>query len=203
MAQALSTREQRKALEILMLKSATATEVATTLGWALDATVYRIKKLLLAGLIEVVQEEKRKGRAIKHYRATSGAYRIRLSVLPFADQVEVFRTLDDPLRSLALQGLARSTSGTHMGQWFMRFYVAEGRVLMDLAPTEQDWQFSEMTGANYPAVMLNWLPMHLSAEEAKALQRELMALLMRYQSKGDPQQFNHLLGILLAPATPG
>lgn len=186
-----------------MLKTATTSEVAATLGWVLDASVCRIRKLLTAGLVDVKREEKRKGRAIKHYRATSGAYRIRLSVLPFVDQVEVFRTLDEPLRSLALQGLAQSSAGTHMGQWFMRFYVAEGRVLMDLAPTEQAWQFSELTADHHPAVMLNWLPMQLTAAEAKELQRELMILLQKYQHRGDARQFNHLPGILLAPATPG
>ena len=45
------------------------------MGCSLNTMLYRIKTLLLrAGLLEVVREEPRKGRAVKIYRSVHDAY---------------------------------------------------------------------------------------------------------------------------------
>lgn len=61
-----------------------ASEAAEMLGAGLNTTLYRIKTLLRAELLEVAREVPRKGRAIKLYRSVHDAYFVPFSVTPYA-----------------------------------------------------------------------------------------------------------------------
>ncbi len=61
-----------------------AAEAADILKAGLNTTLYRIKTLLRAGLLEVTRERPRKGRAVKLYRSVYDAYFVPFSVTPYA-----------------------------------------------------------------------------------------------------------------------
>jgi hypothetical protein len=49
-----------------------------------------------------------------------------------------------------------------------------------------------------PAVVFNWVPLALDEQQAKELQRDLLALIRRYQQHSEAP--THLLGLFLTPA---
>ena len=61
-----------------------AAEAAEILKASLNTTLYRIKTLLRAGLLEVTRERPRKGRAVKLYRSVHDAYFVPFHVTPYA-----------------------------------------------------------------------------------------------------------------------
>ncbi len=61
-----------------------ASEAAKMLKTSLNTTLYRIKTLLRAGLLEVTRERPRKGRAVKLYRSVYDAYFVPFKVTPYA-----------------------------------------------------------------------------------------------------------------------
>lgn len=61
-----------------------ASEAAEMLGADLNTTLYRVKTLLKAGLLEVTRELPRKGRAVKLYRSVHDAYFVPFNVTPYA-----------------------------------------------------------------------------------------------------------------------
>ena len=61
-----------------------AAEAAEMLKAGLNTTLYRIKTLLRAGLLEVTRERPRKGRAVKLYRSVHDAYFVPFHVTPYA-----------------------------------------------------------------------------------------------------------------------
>ncbi len=61
-----------------------ASEAADILKAGLNTTLYRIKTLLKAGLLQVVREVPRKGRAVKVYRSVHDAYFVPFRCTPYA-----------------------------------------------------------------------------------------------------------------------
>lgn len=57
----------------------------------LDAVRYRVRRLLRAGLVEVVREVPRAGRAVRIYRSTADGFVVPFDVTPFADHEERLR----------------------------------------------------------------------------------------------------------------
>lgn len=67
-----------------LARERSASEAADILKAGLNTTLYRIKTLLRAGLLEVTREVPRKGRAVKIYRSVHDAYFVPFNVTPYA-----------------------------------------------------------------------------------------------------------------------
>jgi DNA-binding transcriptional ArsR family regulator len=196
----LARAEERRFLEPFLAAEKTASEAAVELGVKLDAITYRIRVLEAAGLLSVTRKEARKGRAIKYYKAVAEGFQVSFTDLPFEDLETLFKELDAPMRNIALRGAARVAREGAVEGWVMRFYRdPSGRANVDMAPPETNWKPENLLEPSIPPVMLNWVPLHLTNEEAKGLQAELFALLGRYLGKqGD---VTHVLGLTLSPVT--
>jgi DNA-binding MarR family transcriptional regulator len=190
--------EERRFLEPFLASEKSASEASAELGVKLDAMTYRIRSFEKAGLLVVTRKEARKGRAIKYYKAIAEGFQVAFTDLPFEDLETLFRELDAPMRTVALRGAARVAREGAVEGWVMRFYRdPSGRVNVDMAPPAKSWQPQDLLEPTLPPIMLNWLPLHLTNEEAKGLQAELFALLGRYLGRqGDT---THVLGLTLTP----
>lgn len=80
-----------------LARECSASQAARAVGCPLTTMHYRIKTFLKAGLLSVVREEKRKGRAIKVYRSVHNAYFIPFSLTPYATLEERLEAQAAPL----------------------------------------------------------------------------------------------------------
>ena len=79
----------------------TASSVARELEMPLNTLLYGLKGLLEVGLIEVTHEERRAGRAVKHYRAVAEAFFLPYAVTP-AETPEVLLAQEHASRQTRL-----------------------------------------------------------------------------------------------------
>jgi transposase-like protein len=89
-----------------MERESSVSAAAQALGCSVQTMHYRVKQLLAAGLLEVVREEKRAGRAVKHYRAVSEAFFIPDDLTKYADLEERFLNDLQPTLQEIAKGLA-------------------------------------------------------------------------------------------------
>ena len=173
-------------------------EVAKQLGLALDATTYRVKKLVKLDILYETRKQARKGRAVTYYRAAS-AFFVPVDVLPNQTTEELLGQADVPMR----EQIARSmTRALYEASPFQNWGVLVGRdssgnARLGLAPPGADWAFENLLAPGAPALVSSWMPLELEFEDAKALQAELFSLINKYAQKGGSQTY--LLGLALSP----
>ena len=83
-AQLLTDPKSKNYFRPFLAVERSATEAAAELGCNLNTVLYRIKTFVQAGLLEVVREQKRKGRAVKYYRSVHDAYFVPFVNTPYA-----------------------------------------------------------------------------------------------------------------------
>ncbi|GAA1491536.1 ArsR/SmtB family transcription factor [Brachybacterium sacelli] len=68
-----------------LAREATVSEVAGELGVTANSLLYRVRRMTDAGLLRVVEERPRTGRAIKVYRSSYDGYRVPMSAMQYDD----------------------------------------------------------------------------------------------------------------------
>lgn len=156
-------------------------EAAQTLACSIQAMHYRVKQLLVLGLIEVKREEKRAGRPIKYYRAVSDAFFIPDDLTTHADLEE--RLLADlaPTVQLIAKGVAKAIRREgRTGR--CEFYNEHGSISSYGCVAKAEDNVIELN-YEYPFRLPNTDrrgDIFLADDEARQLSRELNALFGRY-----------------------
>lgn len=144
----------------LIEQERTQSALAAILGIGLNLLRHHLDRLVAARLIEVTRSEARRGRPIRHYRATAREYFVPAELAP----AEPNRPMMEELR----QVLERSRAAGYDG---MLYHWDDGprmRIVRDSA-------------RGRPAAEL-WHRMRLTPADAQALIAELRTLFARYES---------------------
>lgn len=199
-ARLLLRPEERRFLEPFVGRELSATQAAREIGVTVEKMAYRVRALLAKDLLEVTREIARKGRPITMYRAAQ-ELRAPLKLLPEADVLNLFGLVDEGTRATFLTSLAKQANRAGLGSWVVRCYRArDNQVHLDMTPASDEWNPTSLLSEGAPAIAFNWVPIALSDQQAKALQRELLTLLARQPvSTAEP---THLLGLFLTPTGP-
>lgn len=190
-------------LEALMLAEHSVSTLAATLGRPLNAVHHRVRRLVAAGLVVETRREARRGRPIGHYRASSGAYFVPYARTPLRSHEEMVGLGEEAFqrrfdRAVVQAGAALVRDWQDVG---LRVYVDGGGVLEDVTPSAEAFDDRALLEDGAPALYLHRGTHRLSAADAKALQRELDALLARYT--GRQGERGYLLRLDLAPDVEG
>ena len=176
-----------------------ASEAATVIQCSLNTMLYRIKTLMRAGLIEVVEERPRKGRTIKVYCSVHDAYFVPFNVTPYATLEERLEVQAEPIFAGLIRAYAAALRqneryGHHI------FIGEDGAVwtsdlLPELTPTGQPVVYSDMT-------------VRLRDDDARVLGQELRSLFERairlgIQTTGDGEAQNYMHMVALLPLQEG
>lgn len=165
-----------------MRQALSVKQAAEELKLPIQTLHYRVEQMERAGLLEVVGIEARRGRPIKHYQATSRAFRIPVKLIPNG----VLQALNDHTtwKNDLEQGLERVLGGEKY-QEHMVVYLDKDGLLMWGSELDEKAKDPEVLGHDFPAVLNMWTGgMRLSRSDAKALQRELWELYERYAHRG-------------------
>lgn len=178
-------------------------EVAAELGLPVDATYYRVRRLVDAGLVDLSRTVPRKGRALKLYRATADRFFVPLDALPEQTAEEFLTQGDEPTRLLMARSVSRVLRELpdHLQMGLHVSAAPDGKPSVGLGPAEPDWQPDGMLEPGVPAILSSWMPLRLGYADAKALQREMFELIERYAHRDGPDDY--LLGLQLAPIERG
>lgn len=194
----LSPRDVRFFMSFLG-RERTLSEAAAVLGVRRDTMLYRVRQLLALGLIEVVSVQHGRGRPVKRYRSVSDGFVVGFQMAQEATVLELFLARDAAQREGLGEGLLSAVAG-ECG-WHLRIYSDGAGLYWEAAPDDQPgWQKEELLRPNAPAAWYTNDQLRLSQDDAKALQRELATLLLRYRQKHQPDvEQAHTLQLGLAP----
>ncbi len=196
----LLDHRMRRLLEPMMLEAHSVKRLSEILGEDLNRVHHRVQRLQRAGLIRVAQLETRRGRAIKHYRASAKGFFVPFTATT-TDGLEGFLVEQGaPVFAHFSRLLARagSTMIRDINEVGFRLYDAGGFVNTDFTPRGQGFDlFQGMLAEDAPAIMSSFTPVQLSREDAKALQLEMLNLLGKYAGRGGAE--NYLIHLGMAP----
>ena len=193
-AKVLTDLTELRSLLPFIFKEMALTEAAEVLGLKLNTAHYRVKRLMALGLLEIAREEPRKGRAIKIYRATSSNY-----FIPFgATSAETVETLFTQLRAktsaLFHHNVARSY--LEVDDIGLRLRARGKKLSVEFDTPDGSFLARDDNAPDFPAVFTSDNVIHLEFSRAKALQRDLEALLRKYSSdEGSGQDYLLVLGL--------
>lgn len=162
-----------------LARSATVSEVAAELGVTANALLYRVRRMTEVGLLRVVEEQPRPGRAIKVYRSSHDGYRVPMSAMRYDDLRHRVDTYGRPL----LEDLARAyTSALRDAPHHDRVIARNdaGEVWStDLLPTQ--------TRRGEPLVFADSV-LWLDHRQAEIVRRHLLEALEVARTTADPEQ---------------
>lgn len=184
-ARVLTDAAQLRYFAPFLAQDRTIAQVAEETGSKLNTAYVRTRRYLELGLLRVVREEKRAGRAVKVYRSVADVLYV-----PLAGPVD----LENYLRwngfweREIVKGLLYA-HGEGSRRWGSRVYRdAEGVLTESLAlGPREDY---DPTAPGEPAMFNRFHDsMYLDYPDAKAFQRELDALMRKYGSRGGAQRY--------------
>jgi hypothetical protein len=198
--------DSRRFLEPFMLRTHTVKGLSEVLRVPLNAAHHRVRSLERAGLLRVVHLESRRGRAVKHYAAAAQGFFVPFTATTneglegFVEQQTV------PLFTQFMRAFVRSASSLvhNVNEVGFRFYEADGFVNMNFSPRGQAFNLLEgLLAPNAPALMASFSTLHLSNDDAKQLQLEMLELIAKYLERPGPQGYIVNVGMAPCDPTPG
>ena len=181
-------------LEPFLAREITIKEAAGEMGEKPNTVLLRVRRFLKLGLLEVVREEPRQGRAVKVYRSTADGFFVPFEVTSAESLEAALAERDAYWQELLQHNVVRSrlekaeTYGTRI------YRDPRGRLQVQMAVTPE--QNYTTLAPDDPAVLSAWRDaVYLDFEDAKTLQREMFSLLKRYQQKRGAQRYIVRLGL--------
>lgn len=197
-AQMLLDASDRRYLVPFLGEERSVGQVAALLGETVERTAYRVRRLASRGLLTVVRNEPRKGRAVTIYCAAA-EIRAPLAQLPMSDITRLFEAVDAEGRNAFLSALSNLAVGAGVFDWALRLHRADdGTQRFEL--TSSATKDGALQNDRTPAIVFNWVPALLDDESAKQLQRDIIALVDNLPISDSAP--THLAGFFLTPLRP-
>jgi hypothetical protein len=201
---ALGLIRRPKSLSILaavMGGETTMAGMAKATGCPISSVWRHVEQLQSIGLVRVEAVTRRAGRAVKHYVATAKNYFIPYELEDEKTPEDVVRrSTQQQVRTLINAGaivLERQTAK----RWGTVIYLNRGGSLV-VRPDFEGGPTRDLLAPNTPAYLnFSTDALRLGRARAKALQRDLVALLKRYPSGNG--RYTYVLSVMLAPVVGG
>ena len=191
-ARVLLDAEARRWFVPFLAQSSSISAAARTLGEKPNSVLYRVKRWLELGLLEVAREELRKGRTVKHYRSTSDAFFIPHSASSSETLVELLRDTNAPYLDTLYQSVV-SAARALSSDWGVQLSRVGTTVKVSAAVAPGE--VYDPLNRESPAVLEQFTRLQLDFEDAKAFQLELLNLLKNYGRKQGAQRYVSYLAL--------
>ncbi len=200
-AKLLTHEDYRAVLGAFLGRERSVSEAAQELRLGLDATLYRVRRLRQAGLLEVRSSRPRAGRAIKLYRAVHDAWFVPFEALPYADLEETFLELHVAHARTIARAAARALRRSEWSGYRIE-RNDDGRLWMRGVRMDGNGVGSPAADAGASDAMLE---LRLTPEDATRLNQELVDLVQRYtdldrSDEGPPNRIVMFASVPVEPA---
>ncbi len=177
-------------------------EAARETGEKANTTLKRVQRFEQLGLLEVAEAVPRAGRAVKRYRSTADVFFVPFEATHAESLEAALAERDAYWERLLRRNVVRGRREA-LGDWGTRFYRDErGHLQVQTAVTPE--ANATTLDADAPATLSLWRDqLQLDFADAKELQREMFALVQRYQRRSGAQRYLVRMGlapVLDAPA---
>jgi molybdenum-dependent DNA-binding transcriptional regulator ModE len=157
---------------------------AATLDLSVQRTFNFVQRLERNGLLEVCAVRARAGKSVKTYRATAEDYFLPFALTHAAGYAHLLEQELRPLQRSLLESLERALAHRDPFGWGTRlFRDSEGGVHTLFTPRD-DWQgfecLNDLLADDAPAIAHFWGVVTFTPDQAKTLQRELVALWIKH-----------------------
>ncbi len=195
-AAALTNPKTLRQLKPFLNRERTVLEAAQETGVKPNTMLARVRKFTALGLLMVTREVPRAGRAVKVYRSRAESFFVPYEVTPSETLGAAMQERERYWEELLRQNVVR-VRGEDVGSWGTRIYRdVRGRLQVQAAVTPE--QNYTLLAPERPAALSAWRDaVYLDFDDAKTLQREMFALLKKYQQKAGAQRY--ILHLGLAP----
>jgi hypothetical protein len=175
-------------------RALTVSEAARETGERPNTVLKRVQRLMRLGLLEVARERPRRGRPMKVYRTVAPAFFVPFAATRADSLEQALAERDAYWERLLRRNVVRTRVET-LGTWGTRVYRdGRGRLQVQTALTPE--ANATTLDPTAPAVLSAWRDgVQLDFADAKALQREMFDLLLRYQQKTGAQRYIVRLGL--------
>jgi hypothetical protein len=181
-------------LEPFLGTACTIKQAAEQTSQKANTVLARAKRFLALDLLTVVKEEKRGGRAIKHYQSTAEVFFVPYEVTT-AESLETMMAERDRYYENVLRRGVVQTRIDDVATWGTRIYKDARKRLQIHTAVQPDKNYT-MLDTTRPAVLSAWRDsVYLDFEDAKTLQQEMFNLLKKYNQKEGAQRYIVRLGM--------
>ena len=180
-----------------MQGSTTVKSAAEKFKQPIQTMHYRVEQMLEAGLLEVAHLEERRGRPIKHYRATATAFQVATEQIP----PRILQALSEQIswKTSFERGLRQVADGKNYEDKVVVYYLEDDDILIWSDGLQSDPN-TEFLAPEFPAVLNQWSgAIYLDRAEAKDFQRELWELYERYAHRQGREKYVVHIGMVLHP----
>lgn len=159
-----------------------------------NTVLRRVQRFEAAGLLEVAEVVPRRGRPIRRYRTVADVFFVPFEATTASSLEEALTDREAWYERLLRRNVVRARLEA-IGAWGTRIYRDDrGRLQVQMA-VRPDVNATTLDVGG-PAVLSAWRDgLQLDFDDAKALQRELFDLLLRYQRKRGGQRYVIHLGL--------
>jgi DNA-binding transcriptional ArsR family regulator len=183
-------------IEPFLGRARSVSEAAAVTGEKPNTVLRRVARLQQLGLVEVVETVRRAGRPIRRYRTTADVFFVPFEATGADDLEGAMAERDAYHEGLLRRNVVRARTET-MGSWGTRIY-RDGRGRLQVQTAVSPDENATLLDDDLPAALSAWRDqLFLDYRDAKALQRELFDLVLRYGRQRGAQRY--VLHVGLAP----
>lgn len=191
-ARVLLDPDQFGLLQLLMSGEVSASGAARTLALPLSQVHYRLARLCAAGVAEVAREERRAGRAVKHYRSAAPEWYVPYEHTEAETATDLIGGQIEPRMREVYADIARLVLD-RVDRHGVVLRVRGGQLNVQLAPDE--------VLADPPPGVIGFLgALRLPPQRARELQERLRAVISEFNALDEEGQPEHRFGVFLVPA---
>jgi len=176
-------------------------EAAAATGERPNTVLKRTRRLQQLGLLQCVASVARAGRPVRRYRASADVFFVPFEATG-ADSLETALAERDAYRERLLRHNVVRARSEAMGTWGTRIY-RDGRGRLQVQTAVSPDANAIMLDPDMPAALSAWRDqVMLDHADAKALQRELFELLLKYQRASGAQRYVVHVGLAAVLSDP-
>ncbi len=193
----LTDTSQLRLLEPFFKREATLSEVAAELGVKLNTLLYRVNRFVELGLLTVVREEPRRGKAVKVYRASAEDFFVPFEVMASSSLEQLLLGMLGDVEKVFHREAAKVFQETFQTQG-VHIILTHDQLSVVLGDYEGGESFAEtFFGPGSPALFIGDGNLNLDFETAKAFQKDMFDLFQRYRTRQTPnaQLYAYRLGL--------
>jgi len=193
-ADALTDPTSLRHLAPFLGRTSSVAAAARESGEKPNTTLKRVRRFVALGLVEVARVEPRAGRPVQLYRSAADVFFVPFEVTHSESLEAALAERDLYWERMLRRNVVRGRREA-LGDWGTRFYRdRKGRLQVQTAVTP-DANATTLEPAA-PATLSLWRDqLQLDFADAKELQREMFALVQRYQGKSGSQRYLVRMGL--------
>lgn len=198
LAAILTDTAELRLLEPFFVSEVMLKDVAAKFDLKLNSLLYKVNKWLDLGLIEVIREEPRKGRALKLYRATSDAFFVPFSLSSEIGLGDFLFHLAEKRERIFHRELARVLQPIAPDIGLTIALDSQNKLSVEIVDAKQRQETGDYPASHTAAFSLTE-DLCLDYVTAKALQKDMLMLYQKYQQMQTPDAQRYMYRLGLAP----